>query len=91
MALAFMMAPCLLVYTLGQRQLRQALQQADQTLPNQLGKGTQRPTLRWIFQCFMAIHLVTLDGVQQVVNLTDQLNHILPFLGAPGRKYYLLC
>jgi len=91
MALAFMMAPCLLVYTLGQRQLRQALQQADQTLPNQLGKGTQRPTLRWIFQCFMAIHLVTLNGIQQVVNLTGQLNHILPFLGAPGRKYYLLC
>jgi len=27
---------------------------ANQTLPNQLGKGTQPPTLRWIFQCFMA-------------------------------------
>ena len=91
MALAFIMALCLLVYSLGQRQLRQALQQADQTLPNQLGKGTQRPTLRWIFQCFMAIHLVTLNGVQQIVNLTDQRRHVLQFLGAPCRKYYLLC
>jgi transposase len=91
MALAFIMALCLLVYSLGQRQLRQALQQADQTLPNQLGKGTQRPTLRWIFQCFMAIHLVTLNGVQQVVNLTEERRHILQFLGAPCRKYYLLC
>jgi len=91
MALAFMMALCLLVYSLGQRQLRQTLQQADQTLPNQLGKGTQRPTLRWIFQCFMAIHLVTLNGVQQIVNLTDPRRHVLQFLGAPCRKYYLLC
>ena len=91
MALAFIMALCLLVYTLGQRQLRQALQQADQTLPNQLGKGTQHPTLRWIFQCFMAIHLVTLNGVQQVVNLTEERHHMLQFFGAPYRKYYLLC
>lgn len=55
MALAFVMAVGLLVYNLGQRQLRQALQQANQTLPNQLGKAPQRPTLRWIFQCFMAM------------------------------------
>lgn len=91
MALAFIMALCLLVYNLGQRHLRQALQQADQTLPNQLGKGTQRPTLRWIFQCFMAIHAVTLNGVKQVVNLTGERRHILQFFGAPCRKYYLLC
>lgn len=91
MALAFVMALCLLVYSLGQRQLRQALQQTEQTLPNQLGQGTQRPTLRWIFQCFMAIHYVNLNGVQQVVNLTDERRYILQFFGAPCRKYYLLC
>lgn len=91
MALAFVMALCLLVYNLGQRQLRQALQQAQQTLPNQLGKATHRPTLRWIFQCFMAVHYVTLNVVRQVVNLTDERRHILQFFGAPCRKYYLLC
>lgn len=91
MALAFIMALCLLVYNLGQRQLRQALQQANQTLPNQLGKGTQRPTLRWIFQCFMSIHYVTLNNLKQVVNLTSERRHILQFFGAPCRNYYLLC
>jgi transposase len=91
MALAFVMALCLLIYTLGQRQLRQALQQAQQTLPNQLGKATHRPTLRWIFQCFMAVHYVTVNAVRQVVNLTDEHRHILQFFGAPCRKYYLLC
>lgn len=91
MALAFVMAVCLLVYNLGQRQLRQALQQAKQTVPNQLGKATQQPTLRWIFQCFMAIHYVHFDGMKQVVNLTDERRHILQFFGAPSQKYYLLC
>ncbi|MEM0978903.1 MAG: IS1634 family transposase [Cyanobacteria bacterium P01_H01_bin.58] len=91
MALAMIMGLCLMVYNLGQRQLRQALQQAEQTLPNQLGKGTQAPTLRWIFQCFMAVHYVVLNDEPQIVNLNDVRRHILAFLGAPCRRYYLMC
>jgi len=91
MALAMIMGLCLLVYNLGQRQLRQTLQQSNQTLPNQLGKATQQPTLRWVFQCFMAVHFVVLDGVKQVVNLTDDRCRILQFLGSACRQYYLLC
>jgi transposase len=91
MALGMLMGLCLLVYNLGQRQLRQALKQANQTLPNQLGKGTQSPTFRWIFQCFMAVHYVVLNGVNQVVNLTDDRRRILRFLGSACRQYYLLC
>jgi transposase len=91
MALGMIMGLCLLVYNLGQRQLRQALKQANQTLPDQLGKATQRPTLRWIFQCFMAVHYVGLGGVKQVVNLTDDRRRILQLLGSACRQYYLLC
>lgn len=91
MALGLIMGLCLLVYNLGQRQLRQALKQANQTLANQLGKGTQCPTLRWVFQCFMAVHYVVLEGVKQVVNLTDDRRLILQFLGSACRQYYLLC
>lgn len=90
MALAMVMGLCLLVYNLGQRQLRQALQQTDQTLPNQLGKATQRPTLRWLFQCFMAVHYVVLNGIQQIANLTDDRRRILQFFGPTCRQYYLL-
>ncbi|MEB3231362.1 MAG: hypothetical protein VKJ64_10160 [Leptolyngbyaceae bacterium] len=39
-ALGCVMALCLLVYTLGERCLRQSLQQAGKTVANQLGKGT---------------------------------------------------
>lgn len=91
MALAMVMGLCLLVYNLGQRQLRQALQQTDQTLPNQLGKATQCPTLRWVFQCFMAVHYVVLNGIQQIVNLTDERRRILQFFGSTCRQYYFLC
>jgi transposase len=91
MALAMIMGLCLRVYNLGQRQLRLALQTANQTIPNQLGKGTQSPTLRWVFQCFMAVHLVVLNTVKQVVNLTDERQRILQFFGSACRQYYLLC
>ena len=91
MALGMIMGLCLLVYNLGQRQLRQALQQVNQTIPNQLGKGTQGPTLRWVFQCLMAVHFVVLNGVKQVVNLSDDRQWILRFFSAACRQYYLLC
>ena len=61
MALAMIMALCLLVYNLGQRKLRQALSAAKEQIPNQLGKRTNTPTLRWVFQSFMAIHLVGIN------------------------------
>jgi transposase len=89
-ALGMIMALCLLVYNLGQRQLRQALTQAESTIPNQLGQPTTTPTLRWVFQCLMAVHLVVVQGVQQVVNLTDERQHILRFFSDACRRYYLL-
>ena len=89
-ALGMIMALCLLVYNLGQRQLRQALVQHEQTISNQLGKPTAVPTLRWVFQCFMAVHLVVIQGVEQVVNLTNERVHILRFFSDAIRRYYLL-
>lgn len=89
-ALALVMGLCLLVYSLGQRSLRQALERAQQTIDNQLGKPTAKPTLRWVFQCFMSIHLLSVNGVKQITNLTSERLWILQFFGCPCRKYYLL-
>ncbi|WP_416666053.1 IS1634 family transposase [Egbenema bharatensis] len=90
MALAMVMALSLLVYTLAQRQLRQALGAAKTTILNQPGKLTDKPTMRWVFQCFQAVHLVTVAGRQQISNLTTQRQKILQLLGAACRHYYLL-
>jgi transposase len=65
-------------------------QAADQTIPNQLGKPTSTPTLRWVFQCFMSVHLITFAGIKQISNLTSERSHILQFLHSSCRQYYLL-
>ena len=80
-----------MVYTLAQRQVRQALDQANETLLDQRKRPTQTPSLRWIFQRFQAVHLVWLDDQPQVSNLSPERLKILKFLGAPCQKYYLIC
>lgn len=89
-ALAMLMGLCLLVYTLAQRQLRAALLVSKSEIKNQLGKRTNRPTLRWIFQCFQSIHLLIVNGVKQISNLTDERLWILNFFPDTCRRYYLL-
>jgi transposase len=61
-ALAMIMGLCLLVYSIGQRQLRYALVQVEETIPKQRGKQTERPTLRWVMQCFQSVHLIWVKG-----------------------------
>jgi transposase len=88
--MAMLMGLCLMVYSLGQRELRRQLREAKTGLKNQLGKLTERPTLRWIFQCFQGIHLVVLSGVKQVVNLTESRRLTLSFFSLSCQKYYSL-
>ncbi|MBL1197690.1 MAG: IS1634 family transposase [Nostoc sp. GBBB01] len=85
-----LMSLCLLVYNLGQRQLRIALKTQKTTVKNQLNKETQSPTLRWIFQCFQGIHLIIAQGWQRILNLTESRCRILQFLPLACQKYYLL-
>ena len=77
------MGLCLLVYSLGQRALRQSLKRGFQTIQNQLGKPTATPTLGWVFQCFMSIHLLTLACLKQISNLSEQRCCSLRFLVLP--------
>ncbi|WP_430640014.1 IS1634-like element ISCwa1 family transposase [Crocosphaera watsonii WH 8501] len=85
----FLMSLCLLIYNLGQRELRNCLKRVKKGINNQVGKVTLRPTLRWIFQCFKGIHYVILNGVKQIVNLTEERRFILSLLPASCERYYL--
>ena len=89
-ALALIMALSLLVYTLGQRCLRHSLASQQATIRHQTGKPTSKPTLRWVFQMFQAVHLILLADQQHISNLTMERQHILGFLCPACRKYYLL-
>jgi transposase len=90
MVLAMVMALALMVYTLAQRQLRQALLLTEQTVPDQRKRPTQAPTIRWIFQCFQSIHVLWLEGRRLISNLTDFHLQVLGLLGPPCQKYYCL-
>ena len=73
------MSLCLLVYNLGQRELRKTLLWNNNKVINQLGKLTNTPTLRWIFQCFQVVHFLMINQSPKVVNLTEERSLILEF------------
>lgn len=87
-SLAMIMGLCLLVYTLAPRQIRAALSSSSSTIKNQLGLAIDNPTLKWIFQCFQSIHLVTYQQEIEVSNLTSERNFILTFLPESCSRYY---
>jgi transposase len=89
-SLGMIMGLCLLVYTLAQRQIRNALFNSKSTIKNQLGKATDRPTLRWIFQCFQCIHLVEYNNEKHVSNWTQDRDFILNLLPDDCFRYYQL-
>nr|WP_293152942.1 IS1634 family transposase [Microcoleus sp. bin48.metabat.b7b8b9.023] len=89
-AIGMIMGLCLLVYNLAQRKLRQQLSATNKQVKNQVKKLTNKPTMRWIFQMFQAVHLVTINGAKQVSNLTKELQDILRHLGEYCCQYYLM-
>jgi transposase len=89
-AIALVMGLSLLVYALGERALRRALKEAGAKVRHQTGKSTERPTLRWAFQLFQAVHLLNVDGTKRIANLTEERKRILGFLLPSCQRYYLL-
>nr|WP_249067120.1 IS1634 family transposase [Argonema antarcticum] len=89
-AIAMIMGLCLLVYTLAQRKLRPELESSGSGIKNQVNKLTNRPTMRWVFQVFQAVHLVIVNGEKQVSNLTEEHQKILYYLGKCCGEYYLI-
>jgi transposase len=89
-AIGMIMGLCLLVYNLAQRKLRQQLEATNQGVKNQVKKLTNKPTMRWIFQMFQAVHLVTINGEKQVSNLTQDRQDVLRHLGEYCCQYYLI-
>ena len=58
---------------------------------NQLGKPTQRPTLKWIFQKFRNINeaIIELKGSihREIINLNEE--QIIKLFGHGCEKYYI--
>ena len=74
--LLMVMTLALLVYSVAQRRLRQALARQQESLPNQINQLTQRPTLRWVFQLLEGIHRVRVSVQGQMHDLIEGLNEV---------------
>jgi transposase len=92
-ALSFIMVVCLLVYRLAEHQLRRRLAQTGESIPNQVNKPTARPTMRWVFQLFEGIELLSIrlpTGIssQRVLRVEAVHAKILRLLGPTFQKIY---
>lgn len=93
-ALAMVMCLALMVYAMAERKLREALNKTHQTVPNQKGIAYQKPTMRWIFQCFEGIVILYIQAegktIQRIcLNLNPLHRQILKLLGPEFQKIYL--
>ena len=93
-ALMAVMTLCLLVYNVAQNKLRKALKKAKQTVPNQLKKPIQNPTMRWIFQMFEDILILKIKDnlgnvVQELIsNLKSYHVNIIKLMGEHACQIY---
>ena len=93
-ALMMVMTLCLMVYSIAQHKLRQALEKENESVPDQRMKKTNKPTAAWIFRLFHGIHVWTIrqgETVQTlVVNLTPLMKRIISYFGSSAEKMYSL-
>jgi transposase len=92
-ALSLVMVLCLLVYRLAEHRLREQLAATGQTIPSQVNKPTDRPTMRWVFQCFEGIDLLHIrhgpgPGTALVLRLQPVHQQVLALLGPAYEECY---
>ena len=91
-ALTAVMALCLLVYNVAEYEMREALKTQHKTLPNQLKKEINNPTLRWVFKLLEGISIVTMttDKIvhSAVSNLTELTERIIRLFGHETELVY---
>ena len=91
-ALMMIMTLCLMVYNFSQAHLRQCLKENNETLPNQLGKPVQNPTMKWVAELMNAIAVVTIVTNNQkhriVTNLTATHQQVIAYFGPYALEIY---
>jgi transposase len=95
MALMMIMGLALLIYALAECQLRLELEKSNEKIPDQKGKLTSTPTIRWVFQTFEGIDIlaVWVNGqptLRQVLSLRPVHQQIIRLFGSHVRNCYFL-
>ncbi len=94
-ALMMIMTLCLMVYNIGQFRLREALKEENETIPNQINKPVQNPTLRWVFQIMEGVGIIRFfeknirEPVREMItNLNDLRTKIINLFGRSAQEIY---
>ena len=91
-ALMSIMALCLFVYSIGEYEMRSFLKDSNKTLPNQLKKEIQNPTLRWVFKLMDGISVVNMQvgkyAQTEVSNLGSLQRRIVEIFGNFAKEIY---
>ena len=92
MALLMVMTVCLLVYAALEYRIRQTLAEHEESVPDQKGKPTRRPSAKWVFELFMDVHLLTIAAEKTirglVLNLREELKRLLELMGPTYMELY---
>ena len=89
-ALLFIMTLSLSIYAAIEYKIRQELSLQNQTISNQVGKPTNKPSCRWIFQIFKGIHFLYGMEKPMILNMNKEQKAILELLGIHFKKYYTI-
>jgi hypothetical protein len=86
------MTMSLLVYATLEYRISQTLAEYEESVPDQKGKPTRRPTAKWVFELFMDGHLLTTTTEKTirtfVLNLREELGRLLELMVATYMELY---
>ncbi|KKG51870.1 IS1634 family transposase [Methanosarcina mazei] len=92
-ALTMIMVLCLMIYSIAEWKLRIKLEEENETIPDQKGKPTKRPTMRWIFFNFQGITELRIQKQgeieSEILNMEDLHWKILSLMGEKYENIYL--
>ncbi|KKH27273.1 IS1634 family transposase [Methanosarcina mazei] len=92
-ALTMIMVLCLMIYSIAEWKLRRKLEEENETIPDQKGKPTKRPTMRWIFFNFQGITELRIQKQgeieSEILNMEDLHWKILSLMGEKYENIYL--
>ena len=85
----------LMVYGFTEHHLRKVLQEKKETLPNQLGKPTSKPSMSWVIRKFKNIQVVIFSQSacirNLVVNMDDFTEKVVRIFGPAAERLYSFC
>ena len=88
-ALLMVMTSCLMIYAALEHSIRKNLAEKELYFQCMKNKPTQKPTARWVFQCFSGIEELCINEQQKVVlNLKSRHEVILNCLGQQYWDFY---